>query len=109
MNDRRKLFEARLTEGKDSALLRFGLGKIFLDEGDAATAVQHFLRAVELNPDYAAAWALLGKAAAASGKPEKAVTAYQTGIAVAERVGEIQAARQMKAFLKRLEAQSGPE
>lgn len=105
MNERRKVFEARIAEGKDSALLRFGLGRIVLDDGDAAAAVQHFARAVELNPDYAAAWAQLGRAAAESGKPDEAADAYRSGIAVAERVGEIQAARQMRVFLKRLEKQ----
>ena len=95
--------ERAAAEGKDTALTRFALGKILFEEGDSAGATPHFLRAVDLNPDYAAAWAQLGKAQAANGNIEEAMKAYRDGIAAAERVGEIQAALQMKVFLKRLE------
>lgn len=53
--------EKLLIQGKDTSLLRFGLGKGYLDAGDAAKAVAHLERCVELDADYSSAWKLLGK------------------------------------------------
>jgi Flp pilus assembly protein TadD len=107
MNDRRKLLEDRIAFGADSALMRFALGKMVADDGDTGAAIAHLARALELDPNYAAAWSLLGKAHAAAGEVDKAADAYQRGIDVAEQKGEIQAARQMRVFLKRLQKLAG--
>ena len=42
-------FERMLAAGKDSALLRFSLGNEYLKAGDAAAAITHLARAVELD------------------------------------------------------------
>ena len=54
--------EKMLTKGMDNALLRFGLGKGYLDLGDFPRAAEHLQRCVEFDPKYSAAWKLLGKA-----------------------------------------------
>ena len=54
--------EKMLAKGVDNALLRFGLGKGYLDLGENAKAAEHFQRCVEFDPKYSAAWKLLGKA-----------------------------------------------
>ncbi|NNM00711.1 MAG: hypothetical protein HKO62_08180 [Gammaproteobacteria bacterium] len=56
-----------------------------------------------MNPDYSAAWKLLGKALASAGDTAAARTAYESGIACAERMGDKQAQREMQVFLKRLD------
>ena len=94
--------EKLLASGKDSALLRFGLGNAYLDAGDAPSAAPHLQRAVAQNPDYSAAWKLLGKALAATGDSTGAIDAFNAGIAVAERVGDKQAMKEMQVFLRRL-------
>ena len=94
--------EKLLASGKDTALLRFGLGNAYLDGGDVARAVPHFRRAIELNADYSAAWKLLGKALAMSGDVKGAIDTYNAGIAVAERRGDKQVMKEMQVFLKRL-------
>lgn len=96
-------FEALLASGKDSALLRFGLGTQYLNAGDAARAAEHLRSAVAQDPAYSAAWKLLGKALAAAGDAEAARDAYRSGIAAAEARGDKQAAKEMAVFLKRLE------
>lgn len=48
-----------------------------LEEGDARGAVAAFERAVELEPRNANAWAGLGRALAAAGRPQEARTAYE--------------------------------
>ena len=54
--------EKMLAKGVDNALLRFGLGKGYLDLGENAKAAEHFQRCVDFDPKYSAAWKLLGKA-----------------------------------------------
>ena len=101
-------FEALLASGRDDALLRFGLGMQYLQAGDAARSAEHLKRAVAHDPDYSAAWKLLGKALAQSGDASGAAAAYRDGIAAAQRKGDKQAAREMTVFLRRIERASGP-
>lgn len=96
-------FEALLAQGKDNALLRFGLGSQYLQAGDAARAATHLQAAVAHAPDYSAAWKLLGKALAAAGRRDEAITAYRSGIVAADRRGDKQASKEMTVFLRRLE------
>jgi Tfp pilus assembly protein PilF len=96
-------FERMLAAGKDGALLRFSLGSEYLKAGDAGAAAAHFARAVELDANYTAAWKLLGKALAASGRDAAARDAFQRGIDVAQRRGDRQAQKEMQVFLRRLQ------
>jgi predicted Zn-dependent protease len=96
-------FEKMLAAGQDNALLRYSLGNEYLKAGDAPTAVRHLQRAVEHDRAYSAAWKLLGKALTETGDAPAAISAYRTGIEVAERKGDKQAAKEMQVFLKRLE------
>ena len=97
-------FERMLAAGKDGALLRFSLGNEYLKAGDAGAAIAHLARAVELDADYTAAWKILGKALATAGRNDEAIDAYRRGIDVAERRGDKQAQKEMRVFLRRLEA-----
>lgn len=92
-----------LESGKDSPMLRYGLGDAYLKAGDPRAASAHLRRAVDQDPEYSAAWKLLGKALHACGAGEDAAQAYRRGIAVAEKKGDIQAAKEMRVFLKRVE------
>ena len=95
--------ERMLASGKDSALLRFSLGAEHLKRGDPVAAAEHLRRAVELDPGYSAAWKMLGKACESAGDKPAAAEAWRRGIAVAEARGDMQAAREMGVFLRRLE------
>lgn len=102
-------FEKLLAAGQDSALLRFGLGVAYHKAGDAGRALEHLACAVRMDSDYSAAWKAYGKALADAGRPREAMEAYRQGIAVAEAKGDIQAAREMSVFLKRLHKAEGQE
>lgn len=95
--------EALLSKGQDNALLRFGLANEYLKLGKPEIAVGHLRKAVAHDPKYSAAWKRLGKALAETGRRDEAVEAYKQGIGVAEEKGDIQAAREMKVFLMRLQ------
>lgn len=97
--------EKLLDSGKDSAMLRYGLGDAYLKAKDPAAAVEHLRQAVDQDPKYSAAWKLLGKALADAGSASEAAEAYRKGITIAEDKGDVQAAKEMRVFLKRLKKQ----
>ena len=99
--------ETMLARGQDNALLRFTLGNILYQEQDYAQAEAHLTRAVELNPEYSAAWKIYGRTLAAAGKRDAAADAFRQGIAVATQRGDIQAAKEMNIFLRRVQQGSG--
>lgn len=99
--------EKMLAAGQDSAMLRFTLGNGYLKEGRAAEAVDHLREAVRQQPDYSAAWKALGRALAEAGDSAGALAAYEDGIRIAEQRGDLQAAKEMRVFRRRLEKQQG--
>ncbi|TWC39608.1 tetratricopeptide repeat protein [Pseudomonas sp. SJZ079] len=98
--------EKLLAKGMDNALLRFGLGKGYLDAGEFARAAEHLQRCVEFDPKYSAAWKLLGKAQLEQGDSRAAEQAWQQGIAAAQGHGDKQAEKEMTVFIKRLQRQN---
>ena len=95
--------KALLAAGQDNALLRYTLGNALLNQGDVQGAVEHLRQAITLDPGYSAAWKLYGKALQAAHDRDGAIQAYEAGIVTAERNGDIQAAKEMKVFLGRLQ------
>lgn len=98
----RRNLELMLERGQDSPLLRFALGQECLKTGDLVTAIDHLRQAVDQNPRYSAAWKALGDAHARTGSADRAAEVYERGIVAAREAGDIQAAREMEVFLKRL-------
>lgn len=96
-------FEKMLAQGKDNALLRYSLGNEYLKAGRAGDAVTHLRAALAFDAGYSAAWKLLGRALDESGAADDALGAYQQGIAAAETKGDIQAAKEMRVFARRIE------
>ena len=95
--------EKMLAKGVDNALLRFGLGKGYLDQNEPAKAAEHLRRCVEQDPKYSAAWKLLGKALQGQGDAAGARAAWQEGITAAQAHGDKQAEKEMTVFLKKLD------
>ncbi len=97
---------AMLDRGQDGALLRFSLGNEYFKQKDFARAAEHYAQALKYDEGYSAAWKGHAKALAENGQTEEAMRAYQRGIAAAENKGDIQAAKEMRVFLKRLQKQT---
>jgi predicted Zn-dependent protease len=97
--------EKMLGGRRDGALLRYSLGNEWLKAGDPAKAADCFRDAVKRDSKYSAAWKMLGTALAESGLIAEALTAYEQGIVVAKVKGDIQAAKEMAVFARRLRKQ----
>lgn len=96
-------FEKMLAAGRDNALLRYSLGNEHHKLGALDQARRHLEAALAFDPRYSAAWKLLGKTLQQSGLAREALEAYQRGIAAAEEKGDIQAAKEMRVFARRIE------
>lgn len=103
----RAALEKLLAAGRDDALLRFSLGSACLKEGDVVAATEHLRHAVGHDPEYSAAWKLLGKALLSAGRAIEAAEAWERGIAVAEARGDVQVAKEMRVFARRARKQAG--
>lgn len=99
-------FRTMLEQGQDNALLRFSLGREYLNADEPVAAIEHLQKAVEHDRDYSAAWRELGKAFERSDEPDGAIEAYRQGIDAAQRKGDKQAAKEMQVFLRRVEKRS---
>lgn len=95
--------EAMLAAGNDNPQLRYGLATACFNEGKFEAARSHAGIAVKLDPDYSAAWRLLGRACEKIGDAAAALAAYEQGIEVARSRGDMQLVREMSVFVKRLQ------
>jgi Flp pilus assembly protein TadD len=95
---------AQLGGPRDGALLRYSLGTALLEAGDIGEAMMHLRAAVDFDEVYSAAWKQLGYACLQAGDAHAAAEAWRRGIAAADMHGDVQAAKEMRVFLKRLEA-----
>ncbi|MBT8439092.1 MAG: tetratricopeptide repeat protein [Gammaproteobacteria bacterium] len=86
---------------RENQLLHYSIGNEYLKSNEFDLAEKHLRKAVSLDPDYSAGWKLLGKTLNAAEKYDIAVDVFLDGIEVAEKRGDIQAAKEMKVFLKR--------
>ena len=88
---------------RDGALLRVSLANALLAQNDAVAAIAELRCALEFDPDYSAAWKLLGRTLADLGDVTAATHAYAQGIAAAIKRGDKQVEKEMRVFLKRLQ------
>jgi uncharacterized protein HemY len=98
----RETLEKLLAQGQDNPLLRYTLGTVCLKQGDPDAAVLHLEAALKQERGHSASWKAYGKALAALERFADARAAYEQGIEIAESKGDVQAAKEMNVFLKRL-------
>jgi len=96
-----KTFEALLEKGPDSAMLRYSLANAYVSASNYAAAIVHLKKALEHDPQYSAAWKLLGRSYYESGELAGAVKTYEQGIEIADDNGDKQASKEMATFLRR--------
>jgi cytochrome c-type biogenesis protein CcmH/NrfG len=95
--------EALLRDDPEDRDLYFLLGKALLDGGRADEAVERLREAVRRNPGHAAIRRFWGQALRDSGDRQGAAQAWREGIEVAERTGDLQAGKEMRALLAKMD------
>ena len=98
--------EKMLSQGKDNALVRYGLGAAYsaLPDGTGLDrAVHHLDACIALDPNYSAAYLKLGQALISLATYDRAAEVFERGIEVAEAQGDKQAAKTMTVFKGRCE------
>jgi len=104
--ERIRQFQELIALEPDDTVLRFGLGELYIEAEDFTAAAEQFAEIVRLDPQYSAAYRYLGQAYTALDRPQAAAEVFQRGIAVAEARGDLQTAKEMGVFLRRLQKQT---
>ena len=89
--------EKMLENGRDSAMMRLSLAGALQQSGELRAALAHLHSAVQQDPDYTAAWKVLGKLQLELGDTEGARLAWQQGVEIASQRGDKQAQKEADA------------
>lgn len=96
--------EKLLANGNDNAMLRFGLGSAYFNDKEFTKAIPHLESCLAQDPEYTAAYKLLGKALFKTGNKIQSRTAFETGLPLAIKNGDKQTEKEILVFLKKLES-----
>jgi len=94
-----EVFTAMLAAQPDNAMIWYGLASEQYKLENWAEAAKSLRQVVSLNPDYTAAYQMLGTALANSGDLAGATQAWRDGIEAASRTGAWKAGQHMQALL----------
>ena len=97
-------FEAMKQAEPDDLLIRFGLATEQFALGNYPAAGDEARHAIRIKHDYSAAYLLLGRALYLAGEIDEAEQVLTEGNTLAERVGDLMPAREMRAALRRISA-----
>ena len=94
--------ERMLASGRDDPMLRFGLGSGYFNEKEFARAIPHLESCIEQDPDYSAAYKLLGRSLLEEGELTAARDVFEQGLAIAIAQRDKQAEREINSFLNKI-------
>jgi Flp pilus assembly protein TadD len=94
-----EIFTAMLAEQSENAMIWYGLASEQYKLENWAEVAKSLRQVVRLNPDYAAAYQMLGTALANAGDLAGAQQAWRDGIEAADRTGAWKAGQHMRALL----------
>src|ERR1043166_780663 len=95
-----EIFNAMLAEQPENAMVWYGLASEQYKLEHWAEAAKSLRQVVSLNPDYTAAYQMLGTVLANAGDLDGAQQAWRNGIEAADRTGAWKAGQHMRAFLR---------
>ncbi len=94
-----EIFAQMARDQPDNEMIWYGLGSEYVKEAKWSEAVEALRRVIKLNPNYTAAYQMLGTALANSGTPDAAREVWTEGVAVATRAGAWKARQHMESLL----------
>lgn len=106
---RSEMFRKLLQRDEENPMVLYSLGNELFKEGDYEEARDHLRRAVEHKPDYSVAYRTLGRVHTELGEEAEARRVFAEGRRVAESNGDLQTAREIDVFTRRLEKRSAGE
>ncbi|MEN3333354.1 MAG: hypothetical protein V7641_2719 [Blastocatellia bacterium] len=92
-------FEAMLKDQPDEVMIWYGLGNEYFKLERWADAANALRQVVRLNPDYTAAYQMLGSALMGAGQSNEARAAWMEGIEAGKRSGAWKAQQHMERLL----------
>jgi folate-binding protein YgfZ len=102
MSRREEMFFKVLAIDSEDAIANLGLGEICFERKNFEKAINFLKAAIHSNPNYSAAYLLLGKALENSDDRLGATEVYEKGIVIATKKGEMMPANEMQARLNKL-------
>ena len=106
---RSEMFRKLLQRDERNPMVLYSLGNELFKEGRYAEARDHLRRAVQYKPDYSVAYRTLGRAHFELGEDDAARQVFDEGREVAEANGDLQTAKEIDVFKRRLEKRAAGE
>lgn len=94
-----EVFQAMVLQQPDEVMIWYGLGSELFKVERWSEAAEALCNVIRLNPDYTAAYQMLGSALNSEGKAEEARAIWRQGIEVADRTGAWKARQHMEGLL----------
>ena len=102
-----EIFAEMVKQQPDDAMIWYGLASEYVKAERWSEAEDALGNVVRINPDYTAAYQMLGTALMNQGKPEEARRAWAQGVEAANRTGAWKARQHMEALLAGAEREHG--
>ncbi|MDP9425431.1 MAG: tetratricopeptide repeat protein [Actinomycetota bacterium] len=104
---RAEMFRKLLDRDPENPMVLYSLGNELFKEGQHSEASKYLGRAVRNKPDYSVAYRTLGRALFELGEDEEAARVFAEGREVALGNGDLQTAKEIDVFGRRLEKRRG--
>ena len=104
---RAEMFRKLLDRDPENPMVLYSLGSELFKEGQHSEASEYLGRAVRNKPDYSVAYRTLGRALFELGEDEEAARVFAEGREVAQGNGDLQTAKEIDVFVRRLEKRRG--
>ena len=91
-----------LEQNPRDAFARYGLAMEYSKLGQTATALEHFSKLLELDPDYTNGYFMAAETLVRAGRTDEARKMLENGIAAAKRTGNQHALSEMAGMLEEL-------
>ncbi|HEX8774356.1 MAG TPA: tetratricopeptide repeat protein [Pyrinomonadaceae bacterium] len=103
------VFRQMAHDQPEDAMIWYGLGSEYVKLGQWNEAVEALRNVVRINPDYTAAYQMLGSALMSRGEREEARRAWTDGVEAAQRTGAWKARQHLEGLLAGVKDEAGSD